>query len=88
MNKLNCYKYSIKKNDQVVKSGFIHASNDAGLEGRLKNEVLPKVSEYTSSAYSQAFCRKCGSDYDVTNFHYDNKEYVLCRNCRFTFFKL
>lgn len=82
MNPLNCYQYSVNLDEQVIKSGFLHASNDVFAEKRLRNEVLSKVDQYTSFHFSKAFCQKCSSDHDVAHFYYGDHEMVLCQSCR------
>ncbi|HHY72249.1 MAG TPA: hypothetical protein GX497_03310 [Bacillus bacterium] len=84
---MNCYHYTVLKDEKVIKSGYLHASNDVVLEKRLSDEILPKVGSCTHISYEKAFCQKCNSNHDVTNLYFNDHELVLCQSCRVDIFK-
>lgn len=82
---MNCYLYTIKNAETVIRTGYLHATNSVAAEKRILKEILPSVDNYSSIAFSQAYCEKCNSDHDVTNFVFNNKQLVLCQECRVKF---
>jgi hypothetical protein len=86
---VNCFTYIARgKGGAIVKEGYITCGNFESAREIFNKTISPTLKDHTSTVFMVTKCDFCKGTYDVIDFLYNRREYVLCWNCRSCFLNI
>jgi hypothetical protein len=83
---INCFTYIARGNNgEVIKKGYFNCQTLDTARSQFNKRVAPYLKGHISTEFLETECQQCESKNDVTDFWHNEKEHVLCVDCRFNF---